>query len=640
MTARRDAAATPGCAGTIDDGYCDDCGLAPAVARRHDPHRRTGRRAPPMTSTRAARRAAPRRSAGAASAPGWSTSRRCRRAIRQTAVMTDPTVAEHRRFCSQLRRAGRSQPRRTARAHRGLLRRLRHAVLVRRVAGTPGSSSPGSTRSSGASPTVGSAGSTWPATTSCPNDGSSSRACSTAVTSTPWHAALAERRFLAEVEHPNIVKIHNFVEHQRRWLHRHGVRRRRQPARRSWRPGARPNGGRSDPLPVEQAIAFCLEILPALGHLHELGLVFCDFKPDNVIHSRGAVKLIDLGGVYRLDDQTSPVYGTVGYQAPEIAADRTRRSPSDLFTVGRTLAVLATDFVGYQSIHRYTLAARHVDAAVRPLRLAVPVPRAGDGAATPTSASRAPRRWAASSSACCGRSSPPAARRRRARRARASRLPPAVRSTSPTGGRCRRRWSTPTIPVAAVIVSLARPRRGDPAARRAGRDGGGDATCGWPERYPARPGRATPVAVLDGVEAADPLGVAGDLVPRARRAQHRRRRRGARRASTRVYRTLPGELAPKLALGDDPRDRRRSGSAPPGGTSIVARTDPTFTTASFGLARCRTTMGDRVGAIAAYEPGARHLERARRRARSPRPQLLLDDAGTRRVCPTSCGRRH
>ena len=26
-------------------------------------------------------------------------------------------------------------------------------------------------------------------------------------------AALAERRFLAEVEHPNIVKIFNFVEH-------------------------------------------------------------------------------------------------------------------------------------------------------------------------------------------------------------------------------------------------------------------------------------------------------------------------------------------------------------------------------------------------------------------------------------------
>ena len=29
----------------------------------------------------------------------------------------------------------------------------------------------------------------------------------------PWPPPLAERRFLAEVEHPNIVKIHNFVEH-------------------------------------------------------------------------------------------------------------------------------------------------------------------------------------------------------------------------------------------------------------------------------------------------------------------------------------------------------------------------------------------------------------------------------------------
>ncbi len=36
--------------------------------------------------------------------------------------------------------------------------------------------------------------------------------------------AITERRFLAEVEHPNIVKIHNFVEHDGCGLHRHGVR--------------------------------------------------------------------------------------------------------------------------------------------------------------------------------------------------------------------------------------------------------------------------------------------------------------------------------------------------------------------------------------------------------------------------------
>ena len=99
-------------------------------------------------------------------------------------------------------------------------------------------------------------------------------------------AALAERRFLAEVEHPNIVKIHNFVEHGGAGYivmeyvdgpSLRGHARERRDA----------NGGRPDPLPVEQAIAYCLEILPALGHLHELGLLFCDFKPDNVIQTRG-----------------------------------------------------------------------------------------------------------------------------------------------------------------------------------------------------------------------------------------------------------------------------------------------------------------------------------------------------------------
>ncbi len=29
-----------------------------------------------------------------------------------------------------------------------------------------------------------------------------------------------------------------------------------------------------------------LEILPALGYLHDMGLLFCDFKLDNVIQTR------------------------------------------------------------------------------------------------------------------------------------------------------------------------------------------------------------------------------------------------------------------------------------------------------------------------------------------------------------------
>ena len=99
---------------------------------------------------------------------------------------------------------------------------------------------------------------------------------------------------------------------------------------------------------MDQALAYILEVLPAFSYLHDLGLVYCDFKPDNLIQVGDAVKLIDLGGVRRIDDQESAIYGTVGYQAPEVAAVGTTVA-SDIYTIGRTLVVLITEFRGYQT---------------------------------------------------------------------------------------------------------------------------------------------------------------------------------------------------------------------------------------------------------------------------------------------------
>ena len=109
-------------------------------------------------------------------------------------------------------------------------------------------------------------------------------------------------------------------------------------------------GGRYDPLPVDQAIAYVIEILPAFQYLHDMGLVYCDFKPDNIIQVGDAVKLIDMGGVRRIDDLDSPIYGTVGYQAPEVPQVGTSVA-SDIYTIGRTLMVLAIEFRGYQSTY-------------------------------------------------------------------------------------------------------------------------------------------------------------------------------------------------------------------------------------------------------------------------------------------------
>jgi serine/threonine-protein kinase PknG len=160
-------------------------------------------------------------------------------------------------------------------------------------------------------------------------------------------AAIAERRFLSEVEHPNIVRIYNFVQHAG-----DGYIVMEYVGGKSLKELRRDEAGVASPMPVAQAIAYILEALPALSYLHARGLLYCDFKPENVIQTEEQVKIIDLGGVRRVDDEVSDLYGTVGYQAPEISQTGPSVA-SDLYTVARTLAVLVFDFRGFQDPRRF-----------------------------------------------------------------------------------------------------------------------------------------------------------------------------------------------------------------------------------------------------------------------------------------------
>jgi serine/threonine-protein kinase PknG len=159
--------------------------------------------------------------------------------------------------------------------------------------------------------------------------------------------ALAERKFLASVKHPNIVGVYNFVNHGGEgFIVMEYIQGQTLKVIRKQR-------GR---LPVGEAIAYIHRILSAFAYLHESGLVYCDFKPDNAMLEDGDVKLIDMGGVRRLDDSDGDIYGTVGYSAPEIAADGPSVA-SDLFTVGRTLAVLLIDIPEFNKTHQFSLPA-------------------------------------------------------------------------------------------------------------------------------------------------------------------------------------------------------------------------------------------------------------------------------------------
>ena len=96
-------------------------------------------------------------------------------------------------------------------------------------------------------------------------------------------------------------------------------------------------------LPPEQALAYLMALMPAFAYLHASGFTHNDMKPENVMIDGDRVKLIDLGAMRKIGDQGGLIFGTEGFIAPEASNDPI--AVSDLYAVGRTLAILLMDFL-------------------------------------------------------------------------------------------------------------------------------------------------------------------------------------------------------------------------------------------------------------------------------------------------------
>uniref|UniRef100_UPI001D0C2448 serine/threonine-protein kinase n=1 Tax=Nocardioides lijunqiniae TaxID=2760832 RepID=UPI001D0C2448 len=363
--------AQPGCTGTIADGYCDTCGMAAGSAAAAAP---AAFDADAAVSARTSSSQVQSAAIGSRRAQGTSSTHRTRagsqrmRAARLGAGLTvvppappvdaskainpNPSVPEDKRVCSKCgTEIGRSRDGKPGRSE-GFCPQCGQEFSFSPKLG-PGDVVGGQYEVVGAIAHGGlgwiylakdrNVSNRWVVLKGLLNSGDPDALA----------AAIAEQQFLAQVEHPLIVEIYNFVTHEGAGyivMEYVGGKSLKQILKQRMKD----NNGAYDPLPVDQALAYLLEVLPAFQYLHDLGLVYCDFKPDNLIQVGDAVKLIDLGGVRRIDDQESAIYGTVGYQAPEVA-EVGPSVASDIYTIGRTLVVLCMEFRGYQGTYLHAL---------------------------------------------------------------------------------------------------------------------------------------------------------------------------------------------------------------------------------------------------------------------------------------------
>ena len=118
-------------------------------------------------------------------------------------------------------------------------------------------------------------------------------------------------------------------------------------------------------LPIDEAVAYAIEIARALGCAHSHGIVHRDVKPQNVlIDEEGSAKVTDFGIARSLHEEgltaDGRVLGTTDYVSPEQALGHEVDGQSDIYSLGVVLFEMLTGSVPFHGENQVSVAMKHV----------------------------------------------------------------------------------------------------------------------------------------------------------------------------------------------------------------------------------------------------------------------------------------
>ena len=172
------------------------------------------------------------------------------------------------------------------------------------------------------------------------------------------HRFEQEARAAGQLDHPNIVSIHDVGVHEgcpylvSEWLEGETLRERLAVARLPWR----------------KAVAHAIPIVQGIAVAHEKGIAHRDLKPENIfLTTDGRIKILDFGlaglmpaQLTDLADPDSPtaamaatepgtILGTVGYMSPEQVRGQPADARADIFSFGVILYEMVTGQRAFQA---------------------------------------------------------------------------------------------------------------------------------------------------------------------------------------------------------------------------------------------------------------------------------------------------